>query len=241
VIKSHPLAHQVQDDAFHEIQLNGKQLVDTVPNSDTITVFNSNFVNGSGGEAGSIVLSTDEESITIPSDGDGPGIKAADVYPAFEGLQDGVAYLQNTRGAYQLVGIHVTNNAALSTIVTTSAAVQTLGGFSNAQIGDVVETNLSSSVELTTTGSAGIVAVFTLVEYINAFEITSPSAATAQAEILVAVANTFNMPFSITSATTIETPGPYTSKLYGAATESGGCTTTIQPSLICVQKLWRPC
>ena len=27
VVKSRELAHQVQDDAFHEIQLNGKQLV----------------------------------------------------------------------------------------------------------------------------------------------------------------------------------------------------------------------
>lgn len=38
--------------------------------------------------------SNNPTSITIPSDGDGPGIKAADVDPAFEGLMDRAAYTQ---------------------------------------------------------------------------------------------------------------------------------------------------
>jgi hypothetical protein len=38
-------------------------------------------------------------STTLPSDGDGPGIKAADVNPSFEGLADGVAYAQQITDA----------------------------------------------------------------------------------------------------------------------------------------------
>jgi hypothetical protein len=102
-------------------------------------------------------------SITLPSDGDGPGIKAADVNPAFEGLMDrslhvadrvadiealsldarvtvlegrrDLVYYQRAAGT---LGVNLVEGGPSTTIITTPAGLVTT------QLGDIVEVELSA-------------------------------------------------------------------------------------------------
>lgn len=69
--------------------------------------------------------------LTVPSDGDGPGIKAADVNPAFQGLLDGEAYLLSQ--ATNLQGQATTlNNLVLQMPVLNFTRATVSGSFSTA-------------------------------------------------------------------------------------------------------------
>lgn len=59
--------------------------------------------------------------LTVPSDGDGPGIKAADVGPAFQGLLDGTA---NLKSRIDVVTVATDNGARTIRSVATIAALQ---------------------------------------------------------------------------------------------------------------------
>ncbi len=92
---------------------NGERTI-TVVDVNTFTLDSSGAVTGSGAGGATGTVTTYANSVTIPADGDGPGIKAADVNPGFEGALDNAQLLyedfkQRMLGIFPVVpGVSVT-------------------------------------------------------------------------------------------------------------------------------------
>jgi len=81
----------------------------------------------------------DPASITIPSDGDGPGIKAADVNAAFEGLADKIAYTQAKTLFGNFGQLEVAYDTLATSFTTSSGTSATAHSVSiDAEVGDLI-------------------------------------------------------------------------------------------------------
>jgi hypothetical protein len=145
-------------------QINGLQTVDTIVSPTVfITAFNSNLINGTGNASGTVTVSR-KIAVTIPSDGDGPGIASADVNTPIQGIGEQVADLLATRGGYALVSV-------LQTVLSGNAATLSSGNNlissltpGTVQIGDIVETEIAFTVYVANSSSSVFAGYFSLWE-----------------------------------------------------------------------------
>ena len=91
-------------------QLWGKQTVASIVSGTVFTVVNAYFTTATGSAGGQLTVDR-ALNITIPSDGDGPGIKAADVNVAFEAIVDQVDDIADRMVGYVLRGVYYTGKA----------------------------------------------------------------------------------------------------------------------------------
>ena len=83
-----------------------------------------------------------------------------------------------------------------------------------------------------------------IVEFVAASVISGASAALATAVTNIAASTDSNyvFPFTLVGFTTLAKAGAYECQLYGQiVTSSGTVAATLTPTLIAIQKLWRPC
>jgi hypothetical protein len=107
--------------------------------------------------------STYPASITIPSDGDGPGIKAADVNAAFEGLADRTTFLSDRRHVIAVGALHRKTGtrtwpSATAYDITKHSGICDSGGsdtpFLSLLAGDIILVTYVLGVVLTSGGNA---------------------------------------------------------------------------------------
>ena len=188
-------------------QLNGTQTVASIVSGDTFTIVNSDFSDGSGvtGLFTIAARTLEGEAITIPSDGDGPGIKAADVDTPLEGLQDAVADLEAMSPVAALIGLQPLYQGSASSSVTAGVVISY--NFADTPVfeGDLIETLLSGSVEFDVSSAGAASVTFELWESFNG---GSSYTATAACQMTIAsdVVGLQTFPFTLTHTSVAVSP-----------------------------------
>ena len=193
-------------------------------------------------------------SITIPSDGDGPGIKAADVNAGFEGLADRTAKNQariiTLEARRQLVdyarvtgldlGISLAHGGTVAQTVNpiVSASVATV-------VGDIVEVELSVRAQLTQGAAATVAASFSTLlrwqqnggsdnDVLGSNRMLSFKPRTASLDTLVTNIHVFGS-MVIATAGTLTVNSPWS---LGVPPGAEGCSATAT-YYACVMRIWR--
>jgi len=220
-------------------QTNGKWTVATTPTTTTFTLVTSNATAGSSGASGTITVYRTQ--VTIPSDGDQRN--AASVNPAFQGLQNDIADLNVTRGAYYLAAFKQLRAAAPASVIpaTTLANILNLTTSATTQVNDIIETSFSADV-VVSLGTSTLTTV-NLAMYENfAGAGYVPSIYTLH-QIITQSSLSSSFSFVGYTLVTATEAGSYLSQLWAAYDGGGGtanCFLSPYGAVTCVQKIWRP-
>lgn len=217
----------------------------SVVDSTHFDLVGSMFASSGTGTATDYSLSP---QMQVPTSGDA----AVAPVSTWAAIADKLAYLQRktAHSAYQLVQLYQADrtepaygNSTYATWTSTTFVTTTnlaLGGITGTMVGDIVEVNFVSTIELFVTTAQTVTAIMRLEEQQGAVAIAAPLGASAAISLNTPGATSLDAPIALNYLSTITTPGAYNVFLDGTiGVSSGSPSCHGKGEWYLTVKLWR--